>query len=229
MKKENKIEVQTDLEKRIELTVKPEFKLDEEAMEIDILREIGSIGAGSATTALSELTQQKISIDVLDLHIVPPIQVPSLLGLNDMPTTVVYERLPGDASCDILLVFQMDEMKKLLSIMMQTSFGSVEVDEAMETTAVEELGNIVLGAFLSAISNFTGLVLVPVPPKHVTDMFDAILDGFLAKLCLQRKDAVLFKTRFKCGEEIAQGMLIVFMSEKLQNLLVQKGKEWMKG
>jgi len=221
----DKVEIQTSLEERIEY----EVELDEEAMEMDILREIGSIGTGNAATALSELIQQKISVDVLDLHIVPPIQVPDILGLGNMPAIVVYEPLPGDAGCDILLVFERDEVKKLLSIMMQASFGSEEVDEAMEATAVEELGNIVLGAFLSAISDFTGLTLVPVPPKHKIEIFDAILDGFLAKLCLQRKDAVLFKTRFKCGQEIAQGTLIVFFSEELQKLLVQKSKEWIKG
>jgi len=221
----DKVENQTSLKEKI----KHEVELDEEAMEMDILREIGSIGTGNAATALSELVQQKISVDVLDLHIVPPIQVPDILGLGDMPATVVYERLPGDAGCDMLLVFERDEVKKLLSIMMQASFGSEEVDEAMEATAVEELGNIVLGAFLSAISDFTGLTLVPVPPKHKIEIFDAILDGFLAKLCLQRKDAALFKTRFKCGQEIAQGMLIVFLSEELQKLLVQKSKEWIKG
>ncbi|MCD6445897.1 chemotaxis protein CheC [Candidatus Bathyarchaeota archaeon] len=208
---------------------KVKIELDKEIRATDILQEIGSIGSGNAATALSNLTQQKISIDVLDLHISPPVKVPDLLGLHDTPTVVIYEQLSGDANCDLLLAFRKDEAEKLLSITMQAMFGSEEVNDEMKATAIEEIGNIVLGAFLSAISNFAEINLLPVPPKHTTDIFDAILDVFLAKLCLQKKDAVLFKTRFKCEQEIAQGNLIIFFSEELQKLLVQKGKEWING
>jgi len=166
----DKFEIQTDFKENNEI---PEVVLKEDAIEIDVLREIGSIGAGNAAVALSDLIQQKISIDVPTLHIV--------------------------------------------------------LDEEMEVAAIEEMGNIVLGAFLSAISDFTGIKLLPTPPKHAIDIFDAILDSFLARLCLLRKDALLFKTCFKCGQEVAHGTLVVFMSEKLQKLLIQKGKEWIEG
>ena len=57
-----------------------------------------------------------------------------------------------------------------------TMCGSVEkLDPAMETSALQELGNILIGSFLTSISDFVGITLLPTTPQTVTDGFDAIL------------------------------------------------------
>ena len=200
-----------------------------EITEVDIPREIGSIGAGNAATALSELTQQKILITFPGIYIVSPEKVPKLLGFHDMPVVVIYKRLQENDDCDILLVFEKEEANKIVSAVAKNTFGIEDIDEEMKKSVIEEVGNIVIGAFLSAISNFTDMRLLPEPPINVNDIFDAILEVFLTKLCIQNRKAIVFKTCFKKEEGEIYGAIILFLSDKLQEDLIRRGRKWLEG
>ena len=210
MKEDNKGECEKDFE--------------ENEIEMEILREIGSIGAGHAATALSDLLGQKISITFPEIYIIQPEDVPEALGLHEMPSVVIYKTLQKNHDCGLLLAFDRKEADKMLSIMAKHAFGLEELDEEMKESAIDELGNIVLGAFISAISDFVELELLSTPPFHVVDIFDAVLDIFLANLCLQSKEAVVFKTCFKKEEEKIYGAIVVFFDEKMREDLVRRGK-----
>lgn len=187
-----------------------------EITEVDILREIGSIGAGNATIALSELIQQKILITLPGIYIISPEKVPKLLGFHEMPVVIIYKRLQENDNCDILLVFEKEEANKIVLAVAKNTFGIEDIDEEMKKSIIKEVGNIVIGAFLSAISNFTDMRLLPEPPIHVKDIFDAILEVFLTKLCIQNRKAMVFKTCFKKEEGEIYGAIILFLSDKLQ-------------
>ena len=201
----------------------------EKDMENEILREIGSIGAGHAATALSELIQEKISITFPEIYVARPEEIPKVLGLHEMPSVVVYKKLQEGYDCDILLVFEKEEADKIVSTMAKNTFGMEELDKEMKKSAIEEIGNIVIGSFLSAMSNFIDMELLPTPPIHVTDIFDAVLDIFLAKLCLQNRKAIVFQTCFKREEEKIYGAVIIFLNEELRDELIRKGKAWLEG
>jgi len=200
-----------------------------EITEVDILREIGSIGAGNATIALSELIQQKILITLPGIYIISPEKVPKLLGFHEMPVVIIYKRLQENDNCDILLVFEKEEANKIVLAVAKNTFGIEDIDEEMKKSIIKEVGNIVIGAFLSAISNFTDMRLLPEPPIHVKDIFDAILEVFLTKLCIQNRKAMVFKTCFKKEEGEIYGAIILFLSDKLQEDLIKRGREWLEG
>jgi len=200
-----------------------------EITEVDILREIGSIGAGNATIALSELIQQKILITLPGIYVISPEKVPKLLGFHEMPVVIIYKRLQENDNCDILLVFEKEEANKIVLAVAKNTFGIEDIDEEMKKSIIKEVGNIVIGAFLSAISNFTDMRLLPEPPIHVKDIFDAILEVFLTKLCIQNRKAMVFKTCFKKEEGEIYGAIILFLSDKLQEDLIKRGREWLEG
>src|SRR5574341_699654 len=82
-------------------------------MEIAILMEIGSIGAGHAATSLSEILQQQVLIDVPKIHNIPVHQLPQFYHRHDSPTTAVYMQLAEESECDILLMFEAEEAEKI--------------------------------------------------------------------------------------------------------------------
>jgi chemotaxis protein CheC len=102
-----------------------------------------------------------------------------------------------------------------------------ELDSEMETSAIEELGNIMIGGFLSAISDFTSIELVPRPPQLVKGSFDAVLDTFLVKQALMSDVALVFDGCFRRSSSEAGGTIVVFPSKEMQQALITKGKEWM--
>lgn len=132
--------------------------------EMGILLELGSIGAGHAATSLSDVLQEPVVIDVPKIHRLPPNMLPKVFEKHDAPTTAIYMQLDS-SECDILLMFDYVESKKIAAMM--TMSPSIEdLDPVMEESAIQELGNILIGAFLSAISDFVGIKLQPTSPRE---------------------------------------------------------------
>ncbi|MGF3522515.1 MAG: chemotaxis protein CheC [Candidatus Bathyarchaeia archaeon] len=209
--------------------LKTEFKPTAYSALIDevdrgILLELGSIGAGHAATALSQVLQQQVTINIPRIHTVPPHELPKHYERHEEPTTAVYMQIANN-DCDILLAFDAVEAKKIAAIM--TMAPSVEeLDPTMEESAIQELGNILIGSFLTAISDFTGIQLLPTTPQRVIDTFDSIIDNFVVKQAVT-DNALIFDTQFRRSNENANSILILFLSPQLQQQLIQKSKEQM--
>jgi chemotaxis protein CheC len=125
-------------------------------------------------------------------------------------------------------MFESSEAKKIAAMM--TMAASIEeVDQTMETSALQELANILIGAFLTSISDFIGLGLLPTTPETVMDVFDAIIDNFLIKQSMVSENALVFETRFMRNGEDAKSMLMLFPSAELKGLLVEKSKSLIEG
>lgn len=197
----------------------------ENKINCDILVELGNIGAGNATTALAEIINERISVEVPRVHVSPPHLIPRLFASRDQLMTVIYMQLRGKADCDILLVLEVEEAKKIASMM--AMMPPEELDADTENSALEELGNIMIGGFLSAISDFTGIKMVPHPPSLVRGLFDSVLDSFLVKQALLTEAALVFDACFRRSTSEVGGSLVVFPSVELQELLVTQSQEWL--
>ncbi|MDG6223412.1 MAG: chemotaxis protein CheC [Candidatus Bathyarchaeota archaeon] len=197
----------------------------ENQLNCDILLELGNIGSGNATTALADILNERIVVEVPRLHVSPPHLVPRLFGSRDNMMTVIYMQLRGEADCDILLVLEMEEAKRIAAMMAMTT--PEELDEDTENSAVAELGNIMIGGFLSAIADFTGVEMVPRPPSLVRGPFECVLDSFLVKQALLTEAALVFDACFRRSTSEVGGSLVVFPSVELQELLVTQSQEWL--
>lgn len=197
---------------------------DNQLIDLGIILELGSIGAGHAATSLSDVLQQPITIDVPKIHTIPPHLIPQFYNLHDTPTTAIYLQLKGESCCDILLMFELSEAKKIAAMMTMAS-SIEELDAAMETSALQELANILIGSFLTSISDFVGVELLPSTPETVVDTFDAIIDNFLIKQSMVSENAMVFETKFKRNGEDANSILMIFPSEELKDSLIKKSKD----
>lgn len=197
--------------------------LANELVDLGILSELASIGAGHAATSLSEILQQKVLIGVPRIHNVPAYLLPKIFGLHEMLTTALYIRLTGRQECDILLMLEVDEARKLAAMMAMTP-SIADLDPEMEASAVEELANILVGSFLSAISDFLAVKLMPMAPDRIVDAFDAILDTVLVKNSLESSETLIFDISFRTAERTSTCMLLLFPSPALQRMLVQKSQ-----
>ncbi len=196
----------------------------DDSADLGILQEVGNIGAGHAATSLSTVLQQDVSIDIPRICCIPPHLVGKYYNRSEMATTAVLMQLTRDYECDILLMFEVTEAKKIAALM--TMAPSIEeLDASMEESAIQELANIVIGSFLTAISDFTGVQLIPTPPLRVIDTFDAILDSIVVKQSMIAEKALVFDASFKRAGTDAKSMLIIFPSPALKEILVQKSKE----
>ena len=193
--------------------------------DLGIFLELGSIGAGHAATSLSEILQQQVEIDIPRIGTIPPNMLPQFYQSHNMPATAVYIHLMGKLECHFLFIFEMPELKEITTLMTK-SITNKECEASMESSAIEELGNILIGSFLTAISNFTGISLISTPPLLIGAPFDSIINDFVVKLASTSGEALVFDTCFKRAEGYyAPAQLMIFPSPQLRELLTRKSTE----
>ena len=192
----------------------------------DVLQEIGSMGAGHATVALSTMLQEKVHVEMPRLHTKAPHLVPSIYNEHDTVVAAIFMQLRGKMDCDVMLLFEAEEAKKIGTLMAKNAAEN-ENNEEMKISAIEELGSIMICAFLNAMADFTGIELVPTPPQLIYDAFDAVIDGLLAKQALCSDRAEVFDARFKRTKGSAEGYLIMFPGENIRKKFAVSGKKWL--
>lgn len=195
-----------------------------EITDQDILLEIGSIGAGHATVALSTMLHEQVNVEIPRLHTKPPHLVPQIYEKHDTVVAAIFMHLRENVDCDLMLIFDKEEAKKIAAIMT----GDMAEDTDLEKSALEELGSIMVCSFLNAMANFTSIELLPTPPMLIYDAFDAVIDELLSKQALCSNVAAIFDARFKRSTSSAEGYLIMFPSKELQEMMTSKGKKWLK-
>ncbi len=143
------------------------------ALQLDALREVANIGAGHAATALSQMTGHTIMISVPRINISPIEDVPNQIDTREEPVAAVLMKILGDLTGLALLVFPKQTAVRVAALMMRRpdsqEFG------VMEQSALTEAGNILSAAYLNALSEFMGMILLPSPPSLAIDMSDVVL------------------------------------------------------
>ena len=144
-------------------------------MQMDALREVANIGAGHAATALSQMTSQRIMISVPRISVTPLEDVPPHIGPPEEPVAAVLMNMMGDLTGRTLLVFPRPTALRLSEILMRQPAGSCDELGPLEQSAIKEAGNILSGAYMNALSDFMGIMLLPSPPSLAIDMSRAVL------------------------------------------------------
>lgn len=174
-------------------------RLDES--RLDILREICTIGAGHAATALSQLTGRRINLEVPQVRFARVEEVPRIAGGAETVVDGLYFRILGDARGVILLIFPEESGREIVRL----ALGGREHDPEglLSVSAMREIGNILASAFLSAIGQLARLSLIPSVPGYARDMAGSILDLVLIELSRLEDTALVIETVFReAGEGI---------------------------
>jgi chemotaxis protein CheC len=142
--------------------------------QLDALREVANIGAGHAATALSQMTGSRIMISVPRLRVVPIEALAVEITDPEEPVAAILMAMLGDLTGRTLLVFPRVTAFTLASLLTRRPMEG-ETLGALGESALKEAGNILSGAYLNALSEFLGMMLLNSPPDLVIDMSSAIL------------------------------------------------------
>lgn len=152
-------------------------KLD--TVQYDVLKEIGNIGAGNATTALSKLIDSKVDMRVPKVNLLGFSELAASIGSEEEPMVGILLSLSEDIEGMMLFMIDLESSRKLLNLLLANMgaqpVGQGEEFNEMHLSALNEIGNIITGAYLSALSNLTKLNIVASVPHLQIDMAGAIL------------------------------------------------------
>lgn len=196
---------------------------DLKEIQLDALREVSNIGAGHAATALSQMTKSRIMIAVPRLQVARLEDVPELMDNPEEVVAAVLMHMLGDLTGRTLLVFPRRSAMRLSEILLRRPRGSSHVFGELEQSAIKEAGNILSAAYMNALSDFMGLMLLPSVPSLVIDLCAAVLTTTYTNFGHERDYVFCIQTEFAMDEEepVAGQFLLLPDVESLEIMLRQ--------
>jgi len=204
-------------------------------IEIDVLRELGNIGAGNAATSLSTMLNQTIDMAVPVVRITSfDDAVQSFGGAENLVAGVLlsFEGLEGvEESKDIkgmlLFIVDIESANDLVTTLTGGMYepGSPEFEE-MKPSVLAEIGNIMGAAYINSIATLTGLALNISVPYLSTDMVGAILSIPIAEFGALSDTVLFIEESFKgIGKDINSSMSLFAGSETIDIIMHKLGIE----
>ena len=178
-------------------------------LDHDALTELFNIGLHKAAASLSELTGQRILVDLPRLWVCPIDETHvRLRELIEGELATVHQVFMGNVSGDAVLVLEYENASRLAALL---THGDVATDGRLDQSAREvlaEVGNVILSSCLSAFGDMLHVaVSFSVPRIHVES-----LEGLLRSLKVESDEmhyTLLAATRFRLTEGEVGGYLMI--------------------
>ena len=171
-------------------------------MYYDVLREIGNIGAGNATTAIANMLNMAINMNVPKVELRAVEELGGSICPEDETIVGIFLEVQQDITGSMMFLMRLDSAHYLVERLMagmDASKQGVEFSE-MELSALKEIGNIIAGSYLSALSTMTNLMITPSIPFISVDMAAAILSVPAIQFGQFGDNALLIETQF--GDDV---------------------------
>ncbi len=187
----------------------------------DVLKELGNIGAGNATTALASLLQCKVDMKVPQVRMLDFKDVGAALGGEEQEMAGAYLAVEGDITGSILFLVKkeiaMHFVKKLMGDMAGDDLGE------MERSAFKEISNIITGSYLNALSTLTNLCIYPSIPDLAIDMAGAILSVPAIEFGIMGDKILLIQSQISDDIEIDGFFIMIPDMESYEKILKSLG------
>lgn len=191
-------------------------------LELDTLREIGSIGTGNAATALSSMLGCEVRIDLPEVRVMGYNEAIDWIGGPETITAGVLVRLSGEINGIMLSVQQMEFVNLVLQRIMGQDVSDYEQLSELDRSALVEVGNIMISTFITALSSLAGITIQLSVPGFAVDMQGAILAVPMAEFGGQSDYIMTIGTNFICGERTVPCRLLLSPDIRSLNFLLKK-------
>jgi len=178
-------------------------------MQFDVLKEIGNIGAGNATTALSSMINSKVDMRVPNVALLEFKELAEALGGADNIVVGILLTLEGEINGMMMFMVERADAARLVNILMGRPLESDEEFSEIEHSALKEIGNIIAGAYLSSLSSLTGIRIDASIPYMSIDMAGAILSVPAIEFGKVGDKALIIQTEFFKDEANINGYFIL--------------------
>lgn len=163
---------------------------------LDVLKELGNIGAGNAMTALSQMINSKVDMKVPQVRLLEFKEVGTLMGGEEQIMVGVMLAVEGDITGSMMFLVEKNCAKHLVNKMMMGMASEGDDFNEMELSALKEIGNIITGAYLNSLSTMTNLKIYPTPPEITVDMAAALLSVPAIEFGIYGDNILLIQSQF---------------------------------
>ncbi len=180
-------------------------------MYMDVLKELGNIGAGNATTAIAQMLGLKINMEVPQVKLLTFQELGGAIWAEEETVAGIFLELANDINGSMMFLLNMDSAYYLVNHLMCRDQSYQEPFDEMDCSALKEIGNIISGSYLSALSAMTQMVITPSVPFLAIDMAAAILSVPAIQFGQYGDNALLIETAF--GDDVKINGYFILMPE----------------
>lgn len=178
-----------------------------DSMYFDVLKEIGNIGTGNATTSISTMLDMKVNMQVPDAELIAVQDLNTVICSEEEEVVCIYIRVHNGIEGSMMFLLKRAVAYFLLNRLFDRKQSYDKPFDGMDISAMEEVGNIIVGSYLTAIAKLTNLTIEPSVPYISVDMAGAILSFAAIQLGQYGDNVLMIETSFE-DQDMLQGYLI---------------------
>ena len=122
-------------------------------LELDIIREIGSIGNGNAATALSAILNTGVRMALPEVVIMEFNEALNYLGSPEDVVAAILVEMSGEIEGIMLFILTQEFAAEIIG----KTIGTVEFDflemDGIKNSVLTEIGNIMISSYINALSS----------------------------------------------------------------------------
>ena len=189
----------------------------------DVLKEIGNIGAGNATTAIANMLGLRIDMSVPEVAFLPVEELGSAIGAEDEIIVGIMLGVEADIDGSMMFLMDMQSAHHIVNMLMMRDPDYSEPFNEMDLSAIKEVGNIIAGSYLSALSGLTNLTILPSVPFVAVDMAAAILSVPAVQFGIFGDSALMINTEFSDDLGIKGHFILMPEEDSYEKILTALG------
>lgn len=189
----------------------------------DVLKEIGNIGAGNAMTALAQMLQCKVDMKVPQVKLLEFADVGDMMGGEEQVMVGVFLGIDGDITGSMMFMVEENSARHLIQKITMGMLPEGGEFAEMGLSAMQEIGNIITGAYLNSLSTLTNLKVFPTPPALTVDMAGAILSVPAIQFGIYGDKILLIQSQFYDEIELDGYFILVPDIESYERILTALG------
>ncbi len=191
-------------------------------LHIDVLKEIGNIGAGNAATSLSAMLSKRIDMNVPEVSLLNYNDVIESIGGAENIIVGILVSFEGDIDGVILFLLKKEFVHLILNSLLGTELKSFEEISEMEMSALSEIGNIMVSSYVNSISSLTNMKIEITVPSLNIDMSGALLDAVTAEFSEVADRVIFIKEKYFCQDETVYSHMLLLPSMTSLGILLKR-------
>ncbi len=189
---------------------------------LDLIREIGSIGTGNSATALSSMLGKAVRMTLPDVQILGYNDAIKFLGDPEEIVAAILVKMSGEINGLMLFILKLDFINEVLSSLMQQNIEDYYQLNVLETSALEEVGNIIISSYVNAMSTLSDVTINLSVPDIAVNMLGGILSVPMVEFGYQTDKMMMISGQFIIGGNVLHSDLLMMPEIQSLNFLMEK-------
>ena len=190
--------------------------------ELDVMKEISSIGTSHAATALSKLLQKEVRISIPEVNVLGYDETVSRIGEIEELVTATLVQMSNEVNGLMLFIFKQDLANVVLEKLIGRGYDSFDQMDELAYSALEEVGNIIICSYVNAFTQLVGVEIDLSVPSSTLNMLGGILSVPISMFGEVTDKLMLIQGEFLIGDTQLKGELLLLPDIESLNFLMKK-------